>query len=139
MATNVQFPIAVHLMAGLAYRVGLDTTSAELASSINTSSSFVRRTLAKLAKAGLVETARGSGGYCRLAKRATEISLLDIYQAVEPPKVFAIHDYRAQKACIVSCRIKDVLEDTLEHSQAAMEASLAKTTVAELIKKIKKV
>ena len=65
MAINTQFPIAVHLMAALGYRRGLDTTSATLATSVNTSPSFVRRILSKLSKAGLVKTATGKAAVRR--------------------------------------------------------------------------
>ena len=88
MAVNTQFSIAVHIMAGLAYRCDKDTTSANLAMSVNTSPSFVRRVLAKLSRAGLVETATGKAGACWLAKDAKDISLLDIYNAVDAPKAF---------------------------------------------------
>ena len=89
MANNVQFSIAVHILAGLACgcaRQGV--TSGHLAESVNTSPSFVRRTLAKLSKAGLVETATGKAGACWLARDAKNISLLDIYRAVDAPQGF---------------------------------------------------
>ena len=85
VAINTQFSIAVHLLAGLGCRNGQDTTSGELARSVNTSASFVRRTLAKLSKARLVETATGKTGACWLAKKPKQISLLDIYRAVKAP------------------------------------------------------
>ena len=43
---------------------------------------IIRKTLSQLKKAGLIHVARGTGG-AELAKAADEISLLDIYQAVE--------------------------------------------------------
>ena len=138
MATNVQFPIAVHIMAGLGYQGGESITSSHLAMSINTSPSFIRRTLAKLAKAGLVETTKGSKGSCRLAKKASEISLLDIYKAVDPPKAFSIHSYDKEKSCPVSCNIKSALEKSLDKTQKAMERSLAETKLAELVAGMKK-
>src|SRR5947207_12154520 len=113
MATNTQFSIAVHLMAGLACGCDQDVTSSDLAASVNTSPSFVRRTLSKLSKAGLVETATGKAGACWLAKKPENVSLLDIYQAVDAPKAFAIHAYPSQKACQVSCNIKKALDKTL--------------------------
>ncbi|MCD6050564.1 MAG: Rrf2 family transcriptional regulator [Verrucomicrobia bacterium] len=70
MALNTQFSIAVHLLAGLGYQCGGDLTSTDLAGSVNTSPSFVRRVMAKLSKAGLVNTATGKGGTCRLARPA---------------------------------------------------------------------
>ena len=80
MAVNTQFSIAVHLLAGLACRRGGDATSGELAASVNTSPSFVRRVLAKLSKAGLVATTTGKAGACRLAREPRDTSLLDVYR-----------------------------------------------------------
>jgi Rrf2 family protein len=139
MANNVQFSIAVHLLAGLA--CGCDregVTSGHLAESVNTSPSFVRRTLAKLSKAGLVETVTGKAGACWLARDAKHISLLDIYRAVDAPKAFAIHDYSEQRTCFVSCHIKTALEKALAKTQKAMEDSLAEISLAQIVSDVKK-
>jgi Rrf2 family protein len=138
MAKNVQFSIAVHIMAGLAYECDKDRTSGDLASSVNTSPSFVRRVLAKLSKAGLVQTATGKAGACWLAKDARRISLLDIYKAVDAPEAIAIHSYKEQKGCPVSCQIKSALERTLGKTQKAMEESLGRISVAEIVSDVKK-
>jgi Rrf2 family protein len=138
MATNIQFSIAVHILAGLA--CGCDqkgVTSSHLAESVNTSPSFVRRTLAKLSKAGLVETATGKSGACWLARDAKDISLLDVYRAVDAPKVFAIHDYSEQKSCFVSCHIKTALENALVKTQKAMETSLAEISLAQIVSDVR--
>jgi Rrf2 family protein len=132
MAVSTQFSIAVHVMAGLAYEAG-DITSSALAASVNTSPSFVRRVLAKLSKANLIETSTGKTGSTALARPAKDISLLDIYRAVEAPKAFAIHDYPVQRSCLVSCGIKSSLEKVLEKTQQSMEKSLAETTLAEVM------
>jgi len=136
MAINTQFPIAVHIMAALGHRRGQDTTSALLATSVNTSPSFVRRILAKLSKAGLVNTATGKAGACWLARDARDITLLEIYEAVDAPKAFSIHEYGEQKACMVSCNIKKALEHALTKTQAAMEASLKEITLEKIISDI---
>jgi Rrf2 family protein len=139
MAKNIQFSIAVHILAGLA--CGCDkegVTSGHLAESVNTSASFVRRTLAKLSKAGLVETATGKAGACWLAKNAKEISLLDIYKAVDAPKAFSIHSYSEQKTCVVSCHIKTALEKALAKTQKAMESSLAEISLAQIVSDVRK-
>ena len=138
MAANNQFSIAVHLMAGLGFCTETDRTSAQLAASVNTSPSFIRRTLAKLSKSGLIETSKGKNGFCRLGKKPAEISLLDIYLAVEAPKAFSIHHYEETKPCQVSCNIKSVLEDALNKTQKGMEDSLAKISLGDLISDIKK-
>jgi Rrf2 family protein len=138
MAKNVQFSIAVHIMAGLAYGCGQDRTSGELAKSVNTSPSFVRRVLAKLSKAGLVATSTGKKGKCWLAKDPKNISLLDVYTAVDAPNAIAIHGYKEQKNCPVSCQIKTALEHALGKTQKALESSLRSISLAEIVSEVKK-
>jgi len=138
MANNVQFSIAIHIMAALACGGDTDVTSGVLAVSVNTSPSFVRRILAKLSKAGLVETATGKAGKCWLAKEPKQISLLDIYRAVDAPRAFAIHAYAEQKACFVSCHIKAALDQALEKTQGAMESSLADMSLARVVANVRK-
>lgn len=138
MAANHQFSIAAHLMAGLGFCTQTEKTSADLAKSVNTSPSFIRRTLSKLAKAGLVETTKGKNGCCRLARPAAEITLLEIYRAVDAPRAFSIHQYAELPPCAVSCHIKQALEKVLDHAQAGLEHNLAGMTLADLIADIQR-
>jgi Rrf2 family protein len=133
MSQNVQYSIASHIMAGLAVHQGREVTSADLAESVNTSRTFVRRTLSRLAKAGLVTTARGKNGSCRLSQDPNRISMLSIYQAVGSPPAFAIHGYASNPDCRVSRSIKDALGMVRETSQAAFEKSLAKIKLSDVV------
>lgn len=133
MAVSTQFSIAVHMMAGLGYTGSSEMTSTRLAASVNTSPSFVRRVLAKLSKAGLVSTTMGKSGSTALARKPKDISLLEIYRAVEAPKAFAIHDYPVQQHCKVSCEIKASMEKVLEKTQNSMEKSLGSISLADVI------
>lgn len=133
MAVNTQFSIAVHMLAGLGFLPEGETTSAQLATSVNTSPSFVRRILSKLSKAGLVCTSMGKTGSTALAKDPKDITLLEIYRAVDAPKAFAIHDYPEQAACPVSCGIKSAMENVLGRTQSSMEEGLGKITLADVI------
>ena len=136
MATNTQFSIAVHLMIALGFKCDRQLTSNELALSINTSPSFVRRILAKLSKANLISTTTGKSGACLLAKKPEDISLLEIYKAVDAPKAFAIHDYPVQNSCRVSCNIAATMQKVLAKAQESLEGNLGETTLAEVIEDI---
>ena len=57
--SSVQFAIATHIMTALSFYYGKAVTSASLAESVNTDPTFMRKSLSKLAKAGLVVTSRG--------------------------------------------------------------------------------
>lgn len=132
-AVNTQFSIAMHVLAGLGFAPGMPKTSAELAGSVNACPSFVRRVVAKLSRAGLVSTRTGKAGACMLARDPQDISLLDVYTAVEAPKVFALHEYPVQKKCTVSCNIRKSMEKVLAQTQQSMEASLQQVSLAQVL------
>lgn len=142
---NTQFAVAVHVMAVLGChgavcgtKLGVaPITSSYLAGSVNATPSFVRRVLAVLAKAGLVKAVRGPSGSCSLGKSPEEITLLDIYRAVEAPKVFALHTYPPEEKCSVSCQMKNVMTGMLNQAQDGMEKSLAEQTLADFVAQLK--
>jgi Rrf2 family protein len=129
---NHQFSVAVHLMAALGYRQK-PVTSAELARSVNTNASFVRRVLAKLSKAQLVHATLGKTGACVSGRKPHKITLLDIYRSVDPPKAFAIHQYPVKRACPVSRCVKNSLEKVLEDTQVSLEKRLARIRLSDFI------
>jgi Rrf2 family protein len=136
-AANTQFTIAVHILAALGNCSGASSTSAQLAASVNTTPSFVRRILAMLAKANLITTTRGPSGCCSLAKNPRDISLLDIYKAVDAPAVFALHTYSSKKSCAVSCGIKSAMREVLGDAQYMMEKSLKNRSLADIIQDVR--
>jgi Rrf2 family protein len=135
-SVNTQFSIAVHLLAGIASRRE-SVTSEALAKSVNTNPAFVKRILSKISKASLIRTYSGKSGGCELAKRAEEITLLDVYEAVDAPETFAVHSYPVNKGCEVSSNIKRVMADVSTGAQAAFEKELKKTTIADVVRKIR--
>ena len=134
---SVQFTIATHIMAALGYRHGEEISSATLAESVNADRTFVRKSLSKLSKAGLVVTKRGKSGSSVLARSPRQITLLDIYRASAAPPAFAIHSYPVEKRCPVSCHVKECMSGLLSQAQNSFERSLAKTTLAHLVDQIR--
>jgi len=134
---SVQFTVAAHIMAALGYDHGEEVSSAILASSVNADPTFVRKSLSKLSKAGLVVTKRGKSGASALARPPRQITLLDIYRASAAPPAFAIHSYPVEKRCPVSCHLKECMSEVLSQAQYSFERSLAKITVADLLGQIR--
>ena len=135
---SVQFTVAAHIMAGLGYYYGKEISSATLAESVNADPTFVRKSLSKLSKAGLVVTKRGKSGASALSRSPRQITLLDIYRASAAPPAFSIHSYPVEKRCPVSCHLKECLSELLSQAQDGLERSLAKTTLAHLVGQIRK-
>jgi Rrf2 family protein len=66
---------------------GTRASIAEIAEARLLPAPFVRRLIGGLAKAGILQTARGTGGGIALARPASDISLLDVVTALEGPIV----------------------------------------------------
>ncbi len=135
-SVNTQFSIAVHVLAAIAHYERA-FTSEVLAGSVNANPVFVKRILVKLSKAKLVKTTVGRSGGYDLARSPKSISLLDIYSAINPPSAFAIHAYEKKKWCVVSSNIKEVMGEVLIGTQKALENDLKRTTLADVVSKIK--
>lgn len=77
---------AVVMMAAAArHEAGARLSATLLAEETGVPLPTAQKLTGRLAAAGLLETARGTGGGFRLARNAPEISLADIVEAVEGP------------------------------------------------------
>ena len=136
MQITSRFTIAVQVFACISqFEEQFKITSDFLASSVNVNPVVIRRILQQLKSAGLIEVKRGSGG-ASIVKSPDEITLLDIFNAVEcldEGQLFHFHE-NPNVLCPVGRNIHNVLDQKLEHIQSAMENDLSKTTVADIIK-----
>ena len=132
---NTRFAVAVHILTFLTFLQTQDGECAPselIASSVNTNPSLIRRLLSQLAKAGLTTSQMGTGGGAFLARPAGDITLLDVYKAVdEGGDVFAMHR-GTNPQCLVGRNIQAVLEVRIDEAERALEAQLAKTTIAQM-------
>jgi Rrf2 family protein len=135
-ATNVQFTVAGHIMAALGFFQGQEIASAALAESVNADPTFVRKSLSKLSKAGLIVTTRGKNGASKLTRSPKQITLLDIYRASAAPPTFAIHSYPVENRCPISRNIKGCMSSVLKKAQDRFENSLDGITLADVVGQI---
>jgi len=135
-AISVQFTVAAHIMAALGFFHGKEISSATLAESVNADPTFVRKSLSKLSKAGLIATTRGKNGASGLTRSPKRITLLDIYRASAAPPTFAIHRYPAEKNCPISRNIKGCMSSVLKRAQKSFENTLEGITLADIVGEI---
>ncbi|MBL7255604.1 Rrf2 family transcriptional regulator [Paractinoplanes lichenicola] len=139
MAANSRLTIAAHALAWLelARRRGRTTlTSDEVAASVNTNAVIVRRSLTDLHRAGLVTARRGNGAGFALGRPAAEITLLDVWLAVSPEPLLALHRTEPNLECPVGRGIRPVLTDLYDEATQAFQASLARTSVADILERM---
>lgn len=134
MKITSRFTVAVHTLLAI-HILGKERkmTSEEIAASVNVNPVVIRRTLQSLKAAGLVSVRAGSGGAV-LTKAPAEISLYDVYSAmdcVEGENLFHFHDH-PNPACPVGRRIHALLDGNLVRAQRAMEDELRGVSFADL-------
>lgn len=133
---NSRFAVAVHILTLLGQGGGAPMTSEYVAGSVNTNPSLVRRLLGMLARAGLTTSQFGAGGGALLARPADQITLGDVYRAVDAGDLFGMHPEAPNPACPVGRNIQAVLETRIGAAERAMQAELDRTTIAQLARDI---
>lgn len=136
MQISSRFTIATHMLIIIALE-GKETkvTSDFLAASVGVNPVIIRKTLSQLKNAELISVARGTGG-TEIIKDLQDISLFDVYQAVEclgkSGKLFSFHD-NPNPNCPVGANIHEVLDQKLLDIQEAMENQLRQTSLAQIV------
>lgn len=138
MKITSRFTVAVHTLLVInTFQDKVKTTSEFIASSVNVNPVVIRRTMQSLKAAGMIDVKAGSGG-ARLARRPEDITLFDVYSAVDSVDgdLFHFHE-NPNPACPVGRNIHAVLDVKLQEAQAALENRLKKTTLADLAGQIR--
>ena len=141
MQITSKFTVAVHILTCIDIFDGqMRVTSDFLSGSTGVNAVIVRNVLGQLRNAGIVETRQGSGG-AHLAKALDEITLYDIYKAVDcvdEEGLFHFHE-NPNAECPVGRNIHKAMDDRLEAAQASLENQLKRTTLAEVVADTRKI
>ncbi len=120
--------LGLHTMALLAKHHSQRFTNQEIAETLSASGHHLAKVMQRLARVGLVDSIRGPQGGFLLDRPAEEITLLEIYEAVEGPvgRTACLSDAPAcgGKSCILGATIQSIHRQVCEY--------LGKTTLSEL-------
>lgn len=134
---NSQFAVGTHILTLLAQTPGEAVTSELIAGSVNTNPVVIRRILGMLNRAGLVSSQPGIGGGWQLRRAPEDITLLDIYRAVDEGRLLALHHRSPNPDCLVGRNIQHSLEDIFTEAELALESVLADRTVAQVLQSVR--
>jgi Rrf2 family protein len=139
MSSNSHLTTAIHALCWLelARRQGhLALTSERVAASLASEPALVRRSLAPLRRAGVLTTRRGPGAGWSLARPGMEITLDEVYFALDQSGVFALHPHEPNNECPVGFGIRPVLAHVYADVDTALRQALASRTIADVLDEI---
>lgn len=133
MQFSSRLPVALHILLAIVEFEGKEkTTSVFLAGSVNVNPVIIRNTLGQLKAAGLITVKAGEGGSA-LAKEPKDITLMDIFKAVEKEEeLFHFHE-NPNPECPVGKNVHAVLDNRLLAIQEAMKQQMKSVTLQDLI------
>jgi Rrf2 family protein len=133
MKYSTKLSDAVHIMAFIEINHDFDLSSTAIATSIQTNPAFVRQIMMKLRKAGLMSSVTGHAKPS-LAKPAEQITLLEIYKAVEGDKPLLHLDTHTNPECGVGVNIQLALLDYYQEIQKMAEEHMNQISLQDIIK-----
>ncbi|MFJ8267687.1 Rrf2 family transcriptional regulator [Peribacillus asahii] len=139
MSISSRFSVGIHILSLIEFNKEGISSSDFLASSVNTNPAVIRKLMGMLKKAGLVEVHPGIAG-AKLAKKMSEITLLDVYKAVnvvQDNELFGMHE-NPNPDCPVGRHIQNTIEPIFSAAQLAMEKVLGNVMLEDVVKDIGK-
>lgn len=128
---DTKFSIALHLLIYIEETDKL-VTSELLAQSVGTNASHIRKIIALLKDADIIESQQGKKGMM-LKTKASELTLDKVYFAIYPQKeLLYIHD-TANQDCPVGANIRQALLPIFEESERKLVLNLKSKTLKSLI------
>ena len=130
---DTKFSVAVHVLI-LISKSPNPISSDQIAESVGTNASYIRKILALLKKAKIVDGHRGISGYS-LTVAPEQLTLLQVYQAVTGESKLHLLDIHqnSNDQCIVGRHIKPVLNGIFADIEEDFARSLAGKTLADCI------
>jgi Rrf2 family protein len=134
MLGSSRFVVGIHVLAILARAQGrIPVCSSFIAQSVNTNPVVIRRLMASMEQHALVKSLAGRKGGFVLARHPKDITLEEIFKALEGSELFRMHGREPSKDCPVGGCIARVLSKPLKLAEQAMNSALARTTLSDVV------
>jgi len=121
----------LHVLLHMADQSG-PMTSESLATMLNSNPVVVRRILGGLRDRGLVQASKGRSGGWIVTCDLSQVTLLDIHEAVGSPELFAIGSRNQASTCLIEKAVNSALSRSIQEAQALLLERFAGITLAQL-------
>lgn len=134
MSISSRFSVGIHILTLIGMYKDEALSSENIAGSVNTNPVVIRKIIGMLKNAGLINVKPGIAG-AELSKELSEITLLDVYKAVnvvQEKELFSVHE-QPNPACYVGRNIQSTIIPIFFKAQHALEAELESVTLKDVI------
>ncbi len=131
MKRNSRLSLALHTLGHMAVEPEQMRTSAKIADHAGTNAVVVRRVLGQLRKAGLLVSEKGHSGGWRLARPADDITLADVYIALDE-SLIATRTMDETPSCSLEHALHARVTTVLEDVERSLIERLSATTIADI-------
>ncbi|MFZ6734307.1 Rrf2 family transcriptional regulator [Undibacterium sp. Ji42W] len=122
----------LHVLIHIYGRQGA-ATSEDIARMLKTNPVVVRRTMSGLRNAGYVRSTQGRGGGWEIIVDLKKVSVLDIYQALDRPAIYAMGAADDHPDCPVERAVTSVLDRTFMNAEKALLEEFGKLMLSDFI------
>ncbi|WP_234542540.1 Rrf2 family transcriptional regulator [Streptomyces shenzhenensis] len=112
-------------------------SSTQLARSLDTNPSLVRKLMVPLVRDGLVASIKGRGGGVRLGRPADRITLEEIYRSAMGDKPLWAPRPEGPRECLVTNHSAEYFVRLTDETEAAVLAALADRTLADSLDELR--
>lgn len=106
--------------------------STAIAQMLGTPAPIVRRMMGTLREGGIVTSAKGQGGGWTLERPLDRITMLDVYEAIGAPALFALGPANDNPVCLVERAVDARLSTAFASAADRLRADLKATTLAQI-------
>lgn len=107
-------------------------TSEEIAKILSSNPAVVRRIMAGLRENGYVNSEKGHGGGWTLVRPLEEITLLDVYNALGAPELFAFGLANPTPNCLVEQAVNETMRKARAEAAEALLKRFAEVTLSDI-------
>jgi len=128
---NSRLSLALHTLSHMAGNPERMRTSADIAEHAGTNPVVVRRVLGRLREAEILTSEKGHAGGWRLARAPQEITLADVYLALDE-RLVASDNSADASACSVEHALQKRVSGVLDEIEQSLVQKLGETSISEV-------
>lgn len=118
----------LHVLLHMAEHEG-PSTSETLARAMQTNPVVIRRIMAGLRERGFVHSEKGHGGGWTMARKLSDVTLRDVYDALGAPALLAIGNRTENPDCLVEQVVNAALADSFQEAETLLLARFGDITL----------